>query len=1202
MSQYQLLPKNTTIREALSKHYRIDEQTLVNQLVKEAEVEESFQADIQALAKKLVSNVRENRQSSSGVDALMHEFSLSSQEGIALMCLAEALLRIPDKLTADKLIKDKIAKGDWRSHVGNSSSIFVNASSWGLLITGKIVSTHSESGLSSALNRLIARGGEPLIRQGVNVAMRLLGKQFVTGETIEKAILNGVRRFDKGFRYSYDMLGEAALTDEDAARYYKDYEEAIHEVGKRSNGRGVYDASGVSIKLSAIHPRYSLSQHQIVMDELYPRLKELFLLAKKYDIGLNIDAEEADRLEISLDLLERLLKDPDLAGFNGIGFVIQAYQKRCPFVIDFIVEKARETNHKVMIRLVKGAYWDTEIKIAQTEGLESFPVYTRKVHTDVSYIACAKRLLAAQDAIYPQFATHNAQSLATIYQLAKGKSYEFQCLHGMGETLYDQVVGEENLNVQCRIYAPVGSYKTLLAYLVRRLLENGANSSFVNQIVDENISIDSLIEDPVKKTKETEGSMHPTVALPDNIFGDARPNSKGYDLTDAVKLKALEALLVEAEKNNKYVAEPLLGEDSISGGEAREVLNPAEQSMVVGTVIDATEADVEKAFELAEKAKESWKNTSPADRATILENMADALEENMATLFDLAVREAGKTFNNAIAELREAVDFCRYYAREVRNNPKGFQSPRGIVVTISPWNFPLAIFTGELCSALVAGNVVLAKPAEQTSLIAHYAVKLYHDAGVPKDVLQLLPGSGRVIGAKLVTDPRVDGVIFTGSTDTAKNINSNIAKQEMIVPLIAETGGQNAMIVDSSALSEQVVQDVVNSAFDSAGQRCSALRVLYLQSDIADGTIEMLKGAMARLNVGRTQKLSTDIGPVIDKVAQMRLLTHIYEMGKIAKDQYQVAIDPTINDAGLFVPPTMFEIDSISRLTKEVFGPVLHIIRYEAKDFSKVIAEINSSGFGLTSGIHTRINETIEEWINGIEAGNLYVNRNVVGAIVGVQPFGGQGLSGTGPKAGGPLYLQRLANRTEWNIEGLEGDAKVDLSSLKSAMSKVLSGTELQNVNDLIQEVSRTSPVGKVLQTPGVTGEENYMTLVPRGEVAISNGALADQAQALVAVVGTGSKAIVNPDSELAKFKSQLSEFMTVANELNDIDHLSQMIVLDPLTQEQKAHYAERKGAILTYIENLDLALSLFPLTHEKAVSIDTTAAGGNAALMAQMD
>ncbi|WP_439235214.1 bifunctional proline dehydrogenase/L-glutamate gamma-semialdehyde dehydrogenase PutA [Lonepinella koalarum] len=1193
---YEILPK-TTIRPILSEFYRIPEQKIVAELIEKADMSEQSQS-IAELCKKLVSKVRADRKKASGVDALMHEFSLSSEEGIALMCLAEALLRIPDKTTADKLIHDKIAKGDWKAHLGNSPSLFVNSAAWGLIIAQKIVSA-SDKELSNALTKLISKGGEPLIRQGMNVGMRLLGKQFVTGETIDAAIKNGEKRFEKGFRYSYDMLGETALTQKDADRYYNDYVNSIRAVGETSKGLGVYKSSGVSVKLSAIHPRYSLSQHQRVIDELYPKLKELFLLAKKYDIGLNIDAEEAARLELSLDLLDRLIADPDLDGFHGIGFVVQAYQKRCSRVIDHIIAQARANNRKLMIRLVKGAYWDSEVKLAQAEGATDYPVFTRKVHSDINYITCAKKLLSAQDVIYPQFATHNAQTLATVYHLAKDKHFEFQCLHGMGETLYEQVVGKENLNVQCRIYAPVGSYQTLLAYLVRRLLENGSNSSFVNQIVDEHFSVESLAEDPVNKAKETQGTAHPKVPLPVNIYGERR-NSKGYDLSDAISLQQLQTQLNELS-DKQYQAKPLIvGE--VTGNSSRTVYNPAVQSQIVGEVIDANEQDVNTAFTTAVNFKQQWANTAPEVRSEKLEKMADLMEQHLPELFDLAVREAGKTLNNAIAEVREAVDFCRYYAAQVRANPAGFKDPRGVVVAISPWNFPLAIFIGEVSSALVAGNVVLAKPAEQTSLMAYFAVNLFHQAGIPKEALQLLTGSGKTIGESLTTDERVNGVIFTGSTDTAKRINTNLQKHDSLIPLIAETGGQNAMIVDSSALGEQVTIDVLNSAFDSAGQRCSALRVLYLQKDNADYLLELIKGAMAELVVGDPARLTTDVGPVIDKVAQQRLLDHIEVMKKQAKSCYQVPIAKDVAENGIFVAPTLLEIDNISQLKHEVFGPVLHVIRYDAEKLDDVIREINSTGFGLTCGLHSRIDQTQHLWEQRIQAGNLYANRNIVGAVVGVQPFGGQGLSGTGPKAGGALYLQRLNNRTAWNFDGLTEGITPNISEFSTALNQVLTGDELAQAQQSLQTLSASSPLGKIHQMHGVTGENNFLRFEPRGQIAIGDGDLFQQVLALVAIVAAGSRGVVSANSPLAQHANKLSKFITVVNDFNSLDPLSQLIVLNPLSQADKAHYAERNGAIMTFVENLALAQSLLPLMHEKSVSINTAAMGGNASLMAAMD
>ncbi|MEK7318928.1 MAG: trifunctional transcriptional regulator/proline dehydrogenase/L-glutamate gamma-semialdehyde dehydrogenase, partial [Pseudomonadota bacterium] len=1028
----QSVQPQSVLRAAITSAYRRPETECVPVLLEQARLPQA-QADAAIkMARALAARLREQKVGSGReglVQGLIQEFSLSSQEGVALMCLAEALLRIPDKATRDALIRDKISGANWQSHLGQSPSLFVNAATWGLLLTGRLVATHTEAGLSKALTRIIGKGGEPLIRKGVDMAMRLMGEQFVTGETISEALANARKYEEEGFRYSYDMLGEAAMTEADAQRYLASYEQAIHAIGQASRGRGIYEGPGISIKLSALHPRYSRAQHERVITELYGRLKSLTMLARQYDIGINIDAEEADRLEISLDLLERLCFEPELAGWNGIGFVVQGYQKRCPFVIDYLIDLARRSRHRLMIRLVKGAYWDSEIKRAQVDGLEGYPVYTRKVYTDVSYVACARKLLSVPDAIYPQFATHNAHTLSAIYQIAGQNyypgQYEFQCLHGMGEPLYDQVVGpvaDGKFNRPCRIYAPVGTHETLLAYLVRRLLENGANTSFVNRIADETIALDDLVADPVAvvetmhKTEGVLGLPHPRIPQPRALYGKSRANSAGIDLSNEHRLASLSSALLAGTSETPR-AEPLLGA-AVAGTDATSepVLNPADRRDVVGQVSEATPAEIEAALVAAVNVAPIWQATPPEVRAAALERAADLMEAQMQSLMGIIMREAGKTFSNAIAEVREAVDFLRYYAVQVRASfSNDTHRPLGPVVCISPWNFPLAIFTGQVAAALAAGNPVLAKPAEQTPLIAAAAVRLLRDAGVPAAAVQLLPGRGETVGAALVGDARVKGVMFTGSTEVARLLQRNVASRldaaGRPIPLIAETGGQNAMIVDSSALAEQVVGDVVTSAFDSAGQRCSALRVLCLQEDVADRILEMLKGAMGELTLGNPDRLSTDVGPVIDEEARGNILRHIEAMRAKGRRVHQA--DPGAADTpacrhGTFVPPTLIELDSIAELKREVFGPVLHVVRFPRTALDKLIDQINGTGYGLTLGVHTRIDETIAHIVDRADVGNLYVNRNVVGAVVGVQPFGGEGLSGTGPKAGGPLYLHRL--------------------------------------------------------------------------------------------------------------------------------------------------------------------------------------------------
>ncbi|OHX14377.1 trifunctional transcriptional regulator/proline dehydrogenase/L-glutamate gamma-semialdehyde dehydrogenase [Chromobacterium sphagni] len=1187
----------TALRDAITAAYRRDERECVQALLSQAAMSPEQVKSVQELARRLVTEVRRERTRASGVDALMHEFSLDSSEGIALMCLAEALLRIPDRATADKLIRDKISRGDWKAHLGNSSSLFVNAAAWGLLVTGKLVASHSANGLSSAMTRLIAKGGEPLIRKGVDMAMRMLGKQFVTGETIEQALANGREREARGYRFSYDMLGEAAMTEADAQRYLKDYVTAIHAIGKESSGRGIYEGPGISVKLSAIHPRYSRLKHERMMTELLPRLKDLFLLAKQYNIGLNIDAEEADRLEISMDLVEALANDPDLKDFEGIGIVVQAYQKRCPFVIDFLIDLARRTGHRFMVRLVKGAYWDAEIKRAQVDGLPGYPVYTRKVYTDVSYLACAKKLLAAQDAIYPQFATHNAYSLSAIYNLATGLDYEFQCLHGMGETLYDQVVGKAKLGKACRIYAPVGSHETLLAYLVRRLLENGANSSFVNRIVDESVSIEELVTDPVAEAASHAGMPHGKIALPDELYGAGRHNSKGLDLSSEHVLATLQ-LGLQASEQQRWAAFPMLGDGDIADGQLQEVRNPADHSDIVGKVIEATAADVERALAQSASYASVWAATPVAERAACLNRMADLMESHMPALMGLAVREAGKTLNNAIAEVREAVDFCRYYAAQIiAEFDNASHQPLGPVVCISPWNFPLAIFIGEVAASLAAGNTVLAKPAEQTSLIAAYAVRLLHQAGVPRAALQLLPGRGEVVGAALTGDARIQGVIFTGSTEVAQIINRTLAKRGEDTVLVAETGGMNAMIMDSSALPEQVVADVLSSAFDSAGQRCSALRVLYLQHDIADKVIAMIKGAMDELTVGNPAKLTTDVGPVIDAEAQAGLLAHIDKMKQSARAVHQTRLSAEC-EGGTFVAPTLFEIDNLSELKREVFGPVLHVLRFAAGDIDKVVAEINATGYGLTHGIHSRIDETIADICARIKVGNVYVNRNIVGAVVGVQPFGGEGKSGTGPKAGGPFYLYRLS-RAAWqpSLAADKQDAKLDALDALAAAAKA-QGLAL---DAFIATVRKDSPLAHGVSLPGPTGENNTLQFAARGKVgcvAPDEAALAEQ---LAAAFAGGNRAVVARGGAGDKLASLLAGHVELAADVLAAD-VDAVLFAGEGEQDARRRLADRDGALVPLILRDARGYNIHRLVVERAVSVNTTAAGGNASLMSMSE
>lgn len=1193
-------------RSAITAAIRTPEPVCVPPLVEAATVPDAVRRAAAGTARALIEGLRGSK-ARGGVQALVQEYALSSQEGVALMCLAEALLRIPDTATRDALIRDKIGGGDWASHIGDGRSLFVNAATWGLVVTGKLTASADDRGLATALTRLVARVGEPVIRRGVDLAMRMMGEQFVTGQTIDEALRHAKDREARGYGFSYDMLGEAATTAADAARYLRDYEAAIHAIGKASEGRGVYGGPGISIKLSALHPRYSRAQAGRVMGELLPIVRGLALLAKGYDIGFNIDAEEADRLELSLDLLEALAEDPALDGWKGLGFVVQAYGKRCPLVIDFVIALARRTGRRIIIRLVKGAYWDAEIKRAQVDGLSGYPVYTRKIYTDVAYIACARKLLAARDAVFPQFATHNAQTLSTIYQLAGEDfvvgDYEFQCLHGMGEPLYDQVVGANGLARPCRVYAPVGTHETLLAYLVRRLLENGANSSFVNRIGDPAVPIDDLVADPVEivRAMPVPGAPHDEIALPLDIYGERR-NSAGLDLSDEATLLALGRSLV-ASAQREWSAGVDTGRAPVA------IRNPADRRDVVGHVFEQDAQEAAAAVDRGAQVAAGWAATPVGERAACLERTADLLEQAMPTLLGLIMREAGKSAANAVAEVREAVDFLRYYALQGRET-LGNTAPLGPIACISPWNFPLAIFTGQIAAALVAGNPVVAKPAQPTPLIAAEAVRLFHAAGVPEAVLQLVLGDGTV-GAALVGAPQIAGVIFTGSTGVARTIQRQLAgrvtAQGRPIPLIAETGGQNAMIVDSSALAEQVVGDVVASAFDSAGQRCSALRVLCLQEEVADRTLEMLRGAVAELVVGATDRLAVDIGPVITAQARDGIEDHIARMKTAGHRVEQVRLAPA-TEHGTFVAPTIIEIDNIAQIGREVFGPVLHVLRYRSGALEALIDSINATGYGLTFGLHTRLDATIERVTRRIGAGNLYVNRNTIGAVVGVQPFGGRGLSGTGPKAGGPLYLTRLVQESLRSTPPQQ-DAGDPVARALAAWVLAQGDSETASAIAAIADRSR---LGTETELTGPVGEQNLYSLHPRGRIAVIARTAVGLWRQIGAVLATGNHAVVIPGGPLAAapagMPAQVAARISWPSQgLAVVDALAGALVEGDAADVAAASraLAKRDGAIVTLhsASSADVAAraDAYPLDllcEEVSISINTTAAGGNASLM----
>lgn len=1254
------LSADDSIRQKIREFYRISESQAIEHILPEAEVSMRARSRAWERARNMVLRIRDEQEGHGGVDALLNEYSLSTEEGIVLMCLAEALLRVPDKGTQDELIRDKLSKGQWSSHLGNSDSLFVNASAWGLMFTGNMVNYANERKKTQfgLLKKTLGRMGEPVIRKAMNIAMKIMGKQFVMGETIKDAVERAEEKEKIGYVYSYDMLGEGARTQDDADRYYKAYEDAIKVIGISAKNKGPRTSPGISVKLSAIHPRYDFLHYDQVVPEISARLKALCIQAKQYNIGLTVDAEESERLDISLDIIEQVFSDPDLGDWNGFGLAVQAYQKRAIFVIEWLRELTLRVNKKMMLRLVKGAYWDTEIKHSQQGGFEDFPVFTRKASTDVSYHACANRLLAYRDTIYPQFATHNAYTASVILELAGDdkEGFEFQCLHGMGDTLYDQIVKQDK--IQCRVYAPVGRHEDLLAYLVRRLLENGANSSFVNAIVDDSKAVEELLTDPVEHTQRLAKRVNTQIVMPLNLYGESRANSKGIDLYDINRVSDLSSGI-----SRWFAMQQMALNEVTQDNVDHTVRNPADPSEVIGYHTFDTPDSMLKKLDNVDKGFSTWSQTPVEQRAQILMHTADILERHMDELLGLCIKEAGKITQDSIDEVREAVDFCRYYAVEAQklSSDKRLE-PRGVILCISPWNFPLAIFIGQVAAALVTGNTVMAKPAEQTSLIAIRAIELMHAVGLPKDAVELVLAKGPDVGDTLLPDERIQGVMFTGSTQTGTLISQELAKRNgSQVPLIAETGGQNCMIVDSTALPEQVVDDVVQSGFQSAGQRCSALRVLFVQDVVADTIIEMLVGAMQSLRIGNPQWLSTDIGPVIDTKALGVLTEHDKFMQSHGKLLYKCEVAEETN--GTFFAPRLYEIDSLDVLEKEVFGPCVHVIRFKGKDIDNVINSINKTGYGLTMGIHTRIEERAFELAKLSQAGNVYINRNMIGAIVGVQPFGGRGLSGTGPKAGGPNYLPRLMvekvtpDMTQVNDEFAEDEALISddasyahVSQLMQSASSVVGEWRLTSLTsrlscvrqllakiatvDIVDELaddlnstlasarSQLLAIEKRLKKPqvlpGPTGESNTLHLEPRGtlvtfadkEVTFEYWTLS-----MVSALATGNT-VVSVVSDLFFDEAQAfrEKFESTGApkgvfQVARLKHLEALLehkdiagmVVDSNTSRTASivqKMAARQGAILPVITAEYNDNMIQRLLTEKTISIDTTASGGNTSLM----
>src|SRR5215213_6242029 len=991
-----------------SAPYAPDDAAVAARLLGMAKLSAAQEARIDRTASRLIGAIRANDDPLGGVEDMLREFALSTKEGLALMVLAEALLRVPDARTADQFIEDKLAQGDFVHHETRSSAFLVNASAWALGVSARVIQPGETP--QGTIGRLTKRLGAPAVRAATRQAMRLMGSHFVLGETIEAALSRSQPHASRHQRYSFDMLGEGARTADDAVRYFNAYASAIETIGRTAGDQSLPDRPGISVKLSALHPRFEAVSRGRVMGELVPRLIDLARQAKSHDLNFTVDAEEADRLELSLDVIAAALGDASLAGWDGFGLAIQAYQKRASDVIDYVEGVARSLDRKMMVRLVKGAYWDTEIKRAQERGLDGYPVFTRKAMTDLNYVACAQQLLALRPRIFPQFATHNALTVATILELAMDRSgFEFQRLHGMGEALYAKL-GEDRPDIAHRTYAPVGSHRDLLAYLVRRLLENGANSSFVALAADEAVPVSQLLRRPADIIGSGDNAAHAKIPLPRDLYGSKRKNSRGIEFGERAALEQLASDIA------------------------------AESASAAASITDATESEANAAIVAARDGFKPWARTPAGTRAAALEKAADLLEQRAARFIALLQCEGGKTLDDAISEVREAVDFCRYYAaqgRELFGDATALPGPtgesnvlrlrgRGVFVAISPWNFPLAIFVGQVAAALMAGNAVVAKPAEQTPLVAAEAVRILHEAGVSPEALHLVPGDGRV-GARLVEHPDVAGVVFTGSTEVARLINRTLAaKDGPIVPLIAETGGINAMIVDATALPEQVADDVVTSAFRSAGQRCSALRLLCVQEDVADRVIDMIGGAARELKIGDPREVSTHCGPVIDADAKDKLDAHVEAMKRSAKVHY-AGEAPSV---GTYVAPHIFELNKPHDLAHEVFGPVLHVVRYKANRLEEVLQAIEGSGYGLTLGVHSRIDATVERVVQALSVGNVYVNRNMIGAVVGVQPFGGHGLSGTGPKAGGPHYLLRFATEQTVTINTAAAGGNANLIAM----------------------------------------------------------------------------------------------------------------------------------------------------------------------------
>ncbi len=1205
--QQSVMPELGSIRKAIRDNYLADEVEVIHRLIAEAQLSDAERSAISARAADLVRDVR-NGARPTIMEKFLAEYGLTTKEGVALMCLAEALLRVPDNLTIHDLIEDKITSGNWGAHVGKAKSGMINSATLALLMTSNLLKDSERQSVGDTLRKLVKRMGEPVVRTVAGQAMKEMGRQFVLGRDIEEAQERGKAQEERGYTYSYDMLGEAARTDADAERYFKSYADAIASISKRCEG-DVRTNPGISVKLSALLARYEYGNKERVMAELVPRALELAKKAAAANMGFNIDAEEQDRLDLSLDVIEAILSDPELKNWDGFGVVVQAFAKRASQTLDWLYALSEKLDRRIMVRLVKGAYWDAEIKRAQVMGLNGFPVFTRKACSDVSYLACTRQLLGMTDRIYPQFATHNAHSVSAVLELAKDlgrDKFEFQRLHGMGESLHDQVL--EDSKVPCRIYAPVGAHKDLLAYLVRRLLENGANSSFVNQIVDTSITPEEIAKDPIDVVTDLGRNLSSkAIVHPSKLFGDQRRNSKGWDITDPLTVAEIDEGR-NGYKTHQWAGGPLMAVASASD-EVHEVRNPANPDDLVGHITFASEADVNAALDAAQQGFNQWSSLPADQRAELIRKVGDLYEANVHELFALTTREAGKSLLDAVAEIREAVDFAMFYANEgIRYKDAG--QARGVIGCISPWNFPLAIFTGQILANLAAGNSVVAKPAEQTSLLAVRAVELMYEAGIPRDAIQLLPGDGGTVGAALTSDSRVAGVCFTGGTDTAKLINKAMTENMAPdAPLVAETGGMNAMIVDSTALPEQVVRDVLASSFQSAGQRCSALRMLYLQKDIADNLLEMLYGAMEELGIGDPWLLSTDVGPVIDEESRKKINDHcakFEQQGKLLKKL-------PVPEKGLFVSPAVLKVSGIEEMEEEIFGPILHVATFEAKDIDKVVDAVNAKGYGLTFGIHSRVDRRIEHIASRIKVGNTYVNRNQIGAIVGSQPFGGEGLSGTGPKAGGPQYVRRFIKGEVVEKSAVEGKS-INAGRAQKLIEQVgkIDAPIAEGRQEMLKVFFSYVPIALDLgheEMPGPTGEQNHLSCHARGVVLCLGPDVESAIEQASTALSQGNKVVVvAPGAEKALADAVKAGLPVVACDgVLEPEALAALEGFDavvsvaekPLLKQYRQALLKRDGALLPIINEhkLDQRYVI-----ERHLCIDTTAAGGNASLIASSE